>query len=120
MAIDILNPNVGLQGVLEATFEQPSLPEAKPFSNNVVNETGLGKHFDLNGSAQFIDRALVPMGVDEELLRPQIFKQNLAKAFEALKSSRKPEFRRFARDDLAPIMEDDELYNLYSSLLIGS
>ncbi|MDR2302067.1 MAG: hypothetical protein LBF38_08525 [Deltaproteobacteria bacterium] len=120
MAIDILNPNVGLQGILEPTVEQSRLPEAKPFSSNVVTETGLGKHFDLSGSAQFIDRALVPMGVDEELLRPQVFKANLAKAFEALKSSRKPEFRKFAREDLAPIMEEDELFQLYSSMLIGN
>ncbi|MDR2387527.1 MAG: hypothetical protein LBE80_08100 [Deltaproteobacteria bacterium] len=120
MAIDILNPNLGLQGVMEATVDLPSLPEAKPFSSNVISETGLAKHFDLSGSAQFIDRALVPLGLDEELLRPVVFKQNLAKAYEALKASRKPEFRRFAREDLQPLMEDDELYGLYASMLIGS
>jgi type III secretion protein X len=109
MAIDILNPNLGLQGVLDPVFDQPSLPEARPLPSNVVAETGLAKHFDLTGMAQLIDRALIPGDIDEELLRPDIFRRNLAKAHDILKSSADPKHRRFARDDLAPILEDGDL-----------
>jgi type III secretion protein X len=119
MAIDILNPSLGLQGFLEPLAEEPHLPGAKPLASNVLNETSLSQHFRLEGMAQTIERGLVPHLPDERLLRPDIFKRNLKGAFEKLKSSRQPQIRKFVRDDLAPLMEDAELYEVLAGLLLG-
>jgi hypothetical protein len=117
--IDILNPNLGLQNLLDPASERLSLPEARQFASNVVPETGLERHFELVGVARLIDQALIPTGVDERLLRPEVFRRNLREAFETLKDSRKPEVRKFVRDVLSPILEDEELYELYASLLVS-
>ncbi|MDR2441945.1 MAG: hypothetical protein LBE31_00300 [Deltaproteobacteria bacterium] len=120
MAIDILNPNIGLQGVLDPTIEQSNIPQFQLLPSNALTETSLARHFALTNSQQLIDRSLIPVDIDQELLMPEAFKRNLASAYELLKSSRKPELRRFAREDLANIIEDDELYKIYSGLLVGS
>jgi type III secretion protein X len=119
MALDILNVNIGLQSFLEPTGETRPLPEARVLPQNVVNETGLDRHFDLTGLTQLIDKALTPLGVDERLLRPEVFRRNLTAARDKLKDGRQKEIRAFVRDDLAPLLEDGELYVLYASLLVG-
>jgi type III secretion protein X len=119
MAIDLLNVNLGLQSFLDPAAESRPLPEAKVLPQNVVSESGLNRHFDLTGVAQLIDRALTPTGVDEKLLRPEVFWSNLAAARDKLKDSRKQPIRAFLREDLAPILEDGELYDLYASLLVS-
>jgi type III secretion protein X len=119
MAIDILNPSLGLQGFLEPLAGEPHLPGVKPLASNVLVETSLAQHFGLESMSQTIERGLVPLVPDEKLLRPDVFKRNLKGAFDRLKSSRQPQIRKFVRDDLAPIMEDAELYDLLAGLLIG-
>jgi type III secretion protein X len=118
MTIDILNPRLGLQDVLAPVGDELHLPAARSLASNVVGDTGLAQHFNFEGSAQIIERALTPLLHDERLLRPDIFKGNLRRSFESLKSSRRPEVRRFVREDLAPMMEDDELYAVYEGLLL--
>ena len=120
MAIDILNPNLGLLGVLEPAIERPSLPEARPLPSSAIPERGLDKLFDLPVAAQIIDLALTPEVPDPDLLRPEVFRRNLSEAFEALGSASEREIRRFVREDLAPMMEDGAVYELYAGLLVSS
>lgn len=120
MSIDILNPNLGLLGVLDPAAGDPKLPEARPLPSSAAPETWLERLFNLRGSAQAIDRALMPKVPDPDLLRPDVFRRNLAEAFEVLASIRQPEVRRFVREDLAPMMEDAAVFELYAGLLVSS
>jgi type III secretion protein X len=120
MAIDILNPNLGFSGVLEPAADRPGLPEARPLPSSAIPESGLSILFNLSGVAQAIDRALTPEVPDPDLLRPDVFRRNLSNAFEALGKAKRSEIRRFVREDLAPMMEEADLYELVSCLLVSS
>jgi hypothetical protein len=120
MAIDnILNVNLGLQSILEPAGEAPGLPEPGTLPSNMVPETGLERHFDLEGVDRTVDRLLTPKDVPARVLRSDVFRGALGGALESLKEVRQPDVRRFVRDDLAPILEAGELYDLYASLLVG-
>ena len=120
MATDILSADLGLEGILSPAEEGPALPGPRPMAYGLASEPASARHFDLGGLSQMIDQALAPKGIEERLLAPGVFKRNLRGAYEKLSASRHEAFRRLAQDDLAPIMEDEELYQLYAGLLVGS
>ncbi|MDR0356174.1 MAG: type III secretion protein [Deltaproteobacteria bacterium] len=119
MAIDLLNPSLGIQGILEPLIDEARLPEARPLVSNASAEKGLDNLFDLSGTDLQIDAALRPDLADDETLRPDVFKRGLREAYELLKTNRHPDVRNFVRQDLAPLMENGELFETYLSLLIG-
>jgi hypothetical protein len=120
MAIDnILNVNLGLQAFLEPTGDVSGLPEPGNIPSNMVPETGLARHYDLDGVDRMVERLLTPRDIPSRVLRPEVFRVALSDALESLKEVRQPDVRRFVRDDLAPILEAGQLYDIYAGLLVG-
>jgi hypothetical protein len=118
MANDLLNPRLGLSGLLDPLFGASHLPDARPLAANAAFETGLAQHFNFDGSERILEAALAPKLRDDELLRPDVFRRNLRRAFAKLKNSRDPNARGFLREDFTAMMEDGELLDVYAGLLL--
>ena len=119
MAIDLLNPRLGVQDILEPNLTAGHLPEARPLANSAAQPAGLDALYSLPTMDQLIDLALTPRSPDEELLRPDVFSRNLRAAYEDLSQSRDPDLRRLVRDDLGPLLEDTALLRTFTGLLMG-
>jgi hypothetical protein len=117
---NIMDPNVGVQGVLDSVLEDVRLPQARALSTGVSPETGLT---DLYRSANFQSRileGLQPVIDDDVLLRPDVLGKNLKESLTCLQQNRDPHVRRFVRDDLAPLIENERLLRDYVNMLVSA
>lgn len=119
MPINIMDPRLGVQNVLEPAVRETRLPRAQPLAQTDGSDTGLAELYRLTTLSGLVARRLKPKVLDEELLRPEILNRNLESALETLRQSRNPEVRRFVRDDLGPLLEDAQLLKTYTGLMVG-
>jgi hypothetical protein len=115
----LLDPNLGLSGFIDQAGETGKLPQPRPLSTGAAPETGLADMFKPANFQSLVLAGLAPRVGDESLLRPDILRRNLAAGLERLKKSKRPEVRRFVRDDLGPLLEDQELLQSYVSLMMS-
>ncbi|MDR1577779.1 MAG: hypothetical protein LBT86_06105 [Deltaproteobacteria bacterium] len=116
---ELLNLNVGFQDILPPPDKDYHLPTARPLATNVIAESSLASLFQLVSSDWLIDRALSPELSNPDLLRPEIFRDNLKGAFQELANSRNPDVRRFVNNDLEPLMANNEILSIYCGLLVS-
>jgi type III secretion protein X len=118
-AVNLLNPNLGLSGFIDQAGETGRLPQPRPLATGVAPETGLADLFRPANFQSLVLAGLAPRIGDESLLRPDILRRNLEAGLERLKKNRRPEVRRFVREDLAPLLEDRELLQSCVNLMMG-
>lgn len=124
MAVDLLNPNLGISTLLpEAPLEH--LPETDDF-------VAVGRSSDLSALQEYkhslaghgfersVSQSFIPKVASDELLRPAVFNNLLQSAAEKLSASEDPQLRRFVRDDLAPLEQNRELLQAYLGLMMGA
>jgi hypothetical protein len=116
----IMNPNLGVQGILDADVEDVRLPLARPLATGVSPETGLADLYRLNNFQSRIFAGLQPVVDDEALLRPDVLGKNLRESLKRLQKSKNPQVRRFVRDDLEPLMENERLLRDYVNMLVSA
>jgi hypothetical protein len=119
-ARSIMNPHVGVQGVLDSEPLEFHLPSARPLATGVSAETRLADLYRLSDFQSRILAGLQPFVGDEALLRPDVLGKNLRESFKRLRESKNPHVRRFLRNDLGPLMENDELLRDYVNLLMSA
>ena len=115
----LLDPNLGLSGFIDRAGEAERLPQPRPLYTGAAPGTGLADLFKPANFQSLVLAGLAPRVGDESLLRPDILRRNLEAGLERLKKSRRPEVRRFVREDLAPLFEDRELLQSYVNLMMG-
>jgi hypothetical protein len=116
----IMNPGLGVQGVLDADIRETRLPRARPLATGVSLETGLADLYRLSSFQGHILAALQPVVEDEALLRPDVFGKNLRESLKRLQKSKHPHVRRFVRDDLGPLLENEQLLRDYVNMLVSA
>jgi type III secretion protein X len=117
---NLLDPSLGIQDILDpglATDGQ--LPRARPLAASVLREAGLEELYSPQNAARLVEQALCPDVGDGELLRPEVFAANLRESFEALKDSQNPEVQDFLNTDLHLLLENRDLLQAYTGLMIG-
>ncbi|UQZ90967.1 type III secretion protein [Deltaproteobacteria bacterium Smac51] len=119
MPINLLDPNLGVQNIMEPQTDSARLPKARSLSSNVTTEAGLKELYQMPGFRDLLTGNLAPKVYDSDLLKPEVMMGNLASSLEELRAVKNPEVRRFVRDDLGPLMENTELLRTYTGLLIG-
>lgn len=117
--IGIFDTSVGIQNVLLNELENATMPQAKQLAANVLSEAGLEELYMPRNAARLIEGALCPEVGDGKILRPDIFAALLRGALEALRDSKNPDVRSFLRKDLAPMLEDANLLQAYTGLMVG-
>jgi hypothetical protein len=117
--INIMDPNVGVQGVLDPTIRDVRLPQARPLSTGVSPETGLADLYRASNFQSRILEGLQPRVNDDVLLRPDVFGRNLKTSLDILQKRRDPHIRRFVRDDLGPLIENERLLRDYVNMLVS-
>jgi hypothetical protein len=115
----IMNPNVGVQGILDSATPDARLPEARPLATGVSPETGLADLYRFSNFQSRILDGLQPVIADDALLRPDIFGKHLRESLRRLQKNRNPQVRRFVRDDLEPLMENEQLLRDYVNMLVS-
>ncbi|MDR2935050.1 MAG: type III secretion protein [Candidatus Adiutrix sp.] len=116
---NLLDPNLGLSGLIERADPSERLPRPHTLATGAAPEAGLADLFKPANFQSLIMAGLEPRVSDENLLRPDVLKRNLETGLEKLKKSRRPEVRRFVRDDLNPLMDDQDLLRGYLNLMMG-
>ena len=116
---NLLDPNLGLSGLIDRADPSARLPQPRTLVTSVAPETGLADLFKTANLRNTILSGLQPKLDDESLLRPDVLRRNLEAGLEKLQTNRRPEARRFVRDDLAPLLEDRELLRGYVNLMMG-
>jgi hypothetical protein len=119
-ARNILDLNVGVQGVLDSAVSDTRLPQARPLATGVSAETGLADLYRLASFQSRILAGLQPEVADDALLRPDVLGRNLRESHKRLQKSKNPHVRRFLRDDLGPLMENEELLRDYVNMLVSA
>lgn len=122
MAVDLLNPNLGISTLLpEAPLDH--LPETDDYNS-------VGRNADLSALQEYklslsghgfersISQSFIPKVASDELLRPAVFNNLLHSAASKLAASDDPKLRRFAREDLAPLEQNKELLQAYLGLMM--
>lgn len=116
---NIMDPSLGVQGVLEPAAGWAHLPQAKPLATDAVLKTGLADLYRATSFQSRILSSLQPRVNDEAQLRPDVLGKNLRESLSRLSGSHDPQVRRFVRDDLAPLMENKQLLNEYINMLVS-
>ncbi|MDR3037793.1 MAG: type III secretion protein [Candidatus Adiutrix sp.] len=116
---NVMDPNVGVSGFLDRLETGGRLPQPRPLATGLAPETGLADLFKPANFQSRILEGLQPRVGDEALLRPEVMRRNLQAGLERLRKSRRPEVRRFVREDLEPLMEDHDLLRGYLNLMMG-
>ncbi|GHT82032.1 hypothetical protein FACS1894116_03300 [Betaproteobacteria bacterium] len=116
---NIMNPSLGVQGVLDPAIQDTHLPQARTLATDLSPESGLAELYRMNNLQSRILSGLQPRVGDEALLRPDMLRKNLQQSFDGLKDNRDPYIRRFVRDDLKPLLENEQLLTEYVNMLVS-
>jgi hypothetical protein len=116
---NIMNPSLGVQGVLDPAIQDTHLPQARPLATDLTPETGLADLYRTSNLQSQLLSGLQPRVGDEALLRPDMLRKNLHESLAGLKDHRDPHVRRFVRDDLKPLLENEQLLNEYVNMLVS-
>ena len=115
-SINLLDPSLGIQTIMESpAATRGGIPEARPLASNVLREAGLEELYSPSNAHHLVELALCPDAGDG----PEVFSGNLAGCLEALKDSDDPAVRALADGELAPLLQNKELLNAYTGLMIG-
>ena len=117
--IGIFDTSIGIQNVLLNELESMTMPRARPIAANVLSEAGLEELYMPRNAARLIETALCPEVGDGKILRPDVFSTLLRESFESLRESKNPDVRAFVRKDLTPMLEDANLLQAYTGLMVG-
>ena len=123
MAVELLNPNVGISTVLPQVSADhlPSLDNFNTVGN--ANTASAAESFrasiSRNAFEDHVRAAFTPALSSDELLQPAKLNTSLQVAFEKLSQMREDaDIRRFVRDDLNQFMENRELLQTYINLVV--
>lgn len=123
MAVDVLNPNLGISTVLPQAGAE-HLPSVENFNTvGRVNSGAAAESFKSSISANAFDEkvsaAFTPVLSSDELLQPAKLNASIHSAFEKLSQMQDDaDVRRFLRDDLKPFMENRGLLEAYINLMV--
>lgn len=118
MPINLLDPSLGIQAIMEQQTSDP-LPFARPLASSVLNEAGLEGLYAPSNSARIVEAALCPDVGDGNILRPEIFSAILKTCAATFAESDDPAVRELMDTELHPLMENQELLHAYTNLMIG-
>ncbi|GAB1409652.1 hypothetical protein MASR1M90_08060 [Desulfovibrionales bacterium] len=120
-SINLLDPSLGIQDILDTPSlgGQNKLPEARPLAVSVLREAGLEEVYSALNASRLVEQALCPDVGDGELLRPEVFAANLRHCFMALRETDDPDILEFLRQDLQLLLENRDLLQAYTGLMIG-
>jgi hypothetical protein len=116
---NIMDPALGVQSVLEPSVRDAHLPQARALTTDIAMETGLADLYRMSSLHSHVLSGLQPRVSDEALLRPDVLRKNLRESFARLTDNRDPHVRRFVRDDLKPLLENEQLLNDYVNMLVS-
>jgi hypothetical protein len=114
----LMDPSLGVQGVLEPETAETHLPRARPLATDAAGENRLSDLYRADSLQGRILAGLQPAVGDEALLRPSVLRKNLSQSRAKLAQSRDPHVRRFLREDLEPLMENGRLLGEYVNMLV--
>ncbi len=119
-SINLLDPSLGIQDILDPGLSvSDQLPQARPLAASVLREAGLEELYSPINAARLVEQALCPAVGDGELLRPEVFAATLRECFLALQDSDDPDIQDFLRTDLRLLLENRDLLQAYTGLMIG-
>ncbi|NCD25267.1 MAG: type III secretion protein, partial [Deltaproteobacteria bacterium] len=95
------------------------LPTARPLASSVLREAGLEELYSVSNAARLVEQTLCPEVGDGELLRPEVFAASLRDCFMILQGSDDPAVQEFLRNDLRLLLENRDLLQAYTGLMIG-
>ncbi len=118
MKINLLDSALGIENIL-SNSQQEELPKARSLVFSVFKEDGLEELYTSKNYGQQIEEALCPLTGDGEILRPEVFSQNLFSCLEKIKQSESVVNLHNVEEDLEILLENKELLRRYCGLMIG-
>ncbi len=121
--INLLSSNLGIQSVMDTMPSQEGLAQgmmhARPLATTIIHEAGLEEVYNPATAESLMQKALCPDVGDGEIVQPAVFRSNLQASMEDLGLSRDPAVREFVKQDLGPLLENNELLQAYTGLMVG-
>lgn len=122
-SVNILSSSLGIQSVMDSMPSQESgtqgMPQARPLASTVIHEAALDEVYNPATAESLLQKALCPDVGDGEIVQPEVFRANLKASMEDLSMSRDPAVREFVKQDLQPLLENNELLQAYTGLMVG-
>jgi hypothetical protein len=120
MPNDLLDPKIGLLGVLEPKASESFLPKATTLSSDTTGETGLDTLFKQPTLDSLIKDNLAPKNTKPELLMPEAYFTNLKSAKSKLEKSKNPAVKRFLKEELEDSLVDSDFLRNMVGYLLGA
>lgn len=119
-SINLLSSSLGIQSVMNTmTTQDQGMPQARPLATTVISEAALDEIYNPATAESLMQKALCPDVGDGEILQPEVFRANLKASMEDLSMSRDPAIRDFVKQDLQSLLENNELLQAYTGLMVG-
>lgn len=118
MAIELLNPNVGLGGVIP-TSNDNHLPNAVQIAPQDTTEIKLDELYQGDGFKAQIEQSFMPKIETDEILQPATMNRNLSNLTEVLANIKDADVRAFLREDLRPLLDNRDLLRAYCGMMIS-
>ncbi|MDD7022022.1 MAG: hypothetical protein PUI29_05585 [Aeromonadales bacterium] len=119
MAIELLNPSLGLAGILPSEGSA-HLPDAGSFVSKAQGQATLSALFPSDQAKAAIMSALRPRQRRPEQCTPEYLSRNLRRAMQDLKGSGDPDAQALAGGPLSELSDDAELLRACQGMMVGS
>lgn len=121
MAVDLLNPNLGIATLLPSPVDE-HLPQVDNFNTVATPSANAVAVFKQslqdNGFERNLMASFAPHLPSDEMLQPSNLRHNLQSIEQKLASSTDPQIRRFVRDELHPLNDNTALLQAYLGLMV--
>ncbi len=116
--INLFDPNLGIQSIIE-NQDNYKLPAAKQFATPNIYDASLESTYNLPNIQSMIEDAVCPDMGDGEIVRGDVLSAVLHTCALELKNSSDADVQDFLRNDLFPLLENEDLLRTYYNLMLG-
>ena len=116
--INLLDPSLGIQNVLDMPDIGSNLPKARDLGANALKEPGLEELYAPNNARQQVEDVLCPRVSDGSVLSPESVTSAIDEIIEALHDHPDADVQVMVRD-LRQLQNNHQLLQAYLGLMIG-
>lgn len=116
--VSLLDASMGIQSILDAP-DTARLPESRQMVSTVLRPLGIEGLYTPSTLRSTVEAALHPAVGDGEVLRPEEFSSCIRSCATALRHAPEAAARELVEKELDPLLENKDLLQAYTGLMIG-
>ncbi len=116
--INLFDSTLGIQNILNET-NYDNLPQAKQIAASIIREAGMENIYEAKDFKKLVENLVCPSVGDGEILKPYNFSRALTSLADGLKNTSNYNVQDFLKNDLFPLLENEDLLRTYCGLMVS-